>query len=81
MSDGDDSHILKSYQTMRRGPLENIRRLQHLNHERAPVVEQVVLGPYTRENSVDDPNLCRLGGDEGASLCQDGNERRLAQQR
>jgi len=47
---------------------ENFRGFEHFHHKRAPISEQIVLGADPREQSIHDPYLGLIRGNERTGL-------------
>lgn len=81
MQRGSTTNLVHDDERARRRLLEDRGRLDHFEHERASVAEQVVARAYAGEDTVDDPERHALGGHKRAALRQDGNHGRLPQKR
>ena len=76
---GASPDLIQDHQAARGGQAHDRCRFDHFDHERAAPRGNVVVGANARENAIDDPNVCRLGGHETAHLGHEDDERHLAQ--
>lgn len=63
------------------GMAQNRRRLDHFEHKRAAVAEEIISGADPAKDAVDDANLGVLGGHIAPGLGENGNHGRLAEER
>src|SRR5207302_7124800 len=71
--------LVEDYQAACCGVVQDVGRLDHLNHEGTLARCQVVLGTDAREDAIDDANRRSLGGNIAPDLRHQGDERDLAQ--
>lgn len=69
-----------TYQTLLRCRFQDARCLVHLDHESAPIPVELISCSYSRENTIHDAHLDRVGGDEAPSLGEDGDDGSLAKE-
>ena len=74
---GAAADLVEDDQAARRRVVQDVRRLHHLDHERALARGQVVLRADAGEDAVDQADARRLRRDEGADLRQQRDQRDL----
>ena len=73
------AHFVQDDEASVRRVAQDVRCLDHLDHEGALPARELVARAYAREDAVYEADLRALGGDEGAHMRHYRNERRGAQ--
>lgn len=68
------AHLVHDDKGPARRGAQDIRRLEHLDHEGGLVAEEIIRRPDPAEELVDDAEFGVGGRHEGAGLCEDGDE-------
>ena len=76
---GAAADLVQDDERARRGVVEDVGRLLHLDEEGRAAAREVVGRADAREDAVDEPDAGGVGGDEAAGLREDGDEGDLAQ--
>jgi hypothetical protein len=69
------------YETLWGRTSQDLRSLEHLDHEGTPVMEQVILSSYSWEQFVYNTNCSKVSGHEWAHLGQNNDQSRLTKER
>ena len=81
VSRGAAADLIEDDEALRRGLREDRGGLDHLDHEGGAAARQIVRSADAAEQAIDDPEPGAGGGDKGAGLGKDGDQRGLAEER
>ena len=76
---GAAPNLVEDNQRTIRRLIKNGRGFHHLNHKSRPAPGQIIRRPDAAKHPVNDANMGRLRGNEGAHLRQNGNQSILSQ--